>query len=196
MARNFGGRRTGARSRTSTSARRPLAALSACRAAAIAAPPAARNATMSRGRPGATVARSTTCSPVTTPIRVAPSWVNVASFMRRPPSEAQHVEGRRPRRERRPRGEALDRLPGLVPGDQLLGIEDHTDRVRGELPGPHPALDRLGRGQVVHLQLDAAAVGILVVERCGRSVVDAPERLDAGGLQAPERVEQIAEVAV
>ena len=66
---------------------------------AIAAPPAARNATMSRGRPGAAVARSTTCSPVTTPIRVAPSWVNVASFMRRPPSETQHVEGRRPRRE-------------------------------------------------------------------------------------------------
>src|SRR2546430_104896 len=82
MARNFDGRRIGASSRTAASFRRPAARASAWRAASRAAAPPARSVTMSGGRPGAAAARSTISSPVTTPIRVAPSWVKVASFIR------------------------------------------------------------------------------------------------------------------
>jgi hypothetical protein len=82
--------------------------------------------------------------------------------------EAQHVERPRTRGERWPGGERLDWLAGLVAADQLFRIEDDADRIGGEL---------------VHLQLDAVRVGILVVERNGRPVVDGPVGFDPEPLQ-------------
>src|SRR5262245_32261481 len=96
-------------------------------------------------------------------------------------SEPQHFKGRDPGGERRPRRELVHRLAGCVAPDALLRIEDDPDWIGGELAAAHPPIDRLARGHVIDLQLDAAAIGILVVHRGRRPVVDAPERLDAFG---------------
>src|SRR5437867_8210297 len=117
MARNFGGRGTGASSRTSARARRPPAPAAAFRAATMAAAPPARNAAISLGRPGAAAARSTTSSPSTTPIRVAAPCVNVTSFMPSPVDCSCCTQ---------PMSSALDRAPEEAAPKHLTNEHDEV----------------------------------------------------------------------
>src|SRR6056297_2771090 len=80
MASILPGRSTGASRRTLSSDRR-RARSAACAAASSASEPASRNDRMSRGNPGATSPRSAISPSNTTPIRVSPDAVNVASLM-------------------------------------------------------------------------------------------------------------------
>ena len=81
MARNSGGRAIGASSLTLLSAIRWTEFFPAPIARSAARAPATMKAVMSRGNSGAAAARSTIESSTTTPIRVAPPWVKVASFI-------------------------------------------------------------------------------------------------------------------
>src|SRR5665811_2268233 len=83
--RNSGGRAIGASSLTLLSVIRWAEFFAAPVARSSARGPATSKAIMSRGNSGAAAARSTIESSTTTPIRVAPPWVNVASFIRLQP---------------------------------------------------------------------------------------------------------------
>src|SRR5262249_39440296 len=86
-----------------------------------------------------------------------------------------------PGRLRRTLPEQLRHLAtGPEARQQVIGIEDDPDGIAGERTAPEPRGEILGGGEVVDLQLDLIPVGVAVVERGGRPVVDAPVGRDAG----------------
>ena len=93
------------------------------------------------------------------------------------------------------RNSSASDAPGFVGRDQGLGIEVHADRVLREGLGLEIGR-RLGLGLVaIDLQLDRVAVGIVIVHRQRRPVMDRPIGLDAGFLQAAIGRQQLADIA-
>src|SRR5262249_791424 len=70
--------------------------------------------------------------------------------------------------------ELLDRHAALEPRNQLVGVEVDADRVLRERAAPEPRVQLRDRREVVDLELHLVPVGVAVVHRRRRAVVDRP----------------------
>src|SRR5271166_2220663 len=138
MARNSGGRAIGASSLTLASAIRWADFFAAPASRSIAYGPSIRNAIISRDNSGSAAARSTIESSTTTPIRVAPPWVKVASFIRIPlgPILELLIDAHQPPHRcgiESPGGVILLELglghAGVKVARQFVGVEVHANRI-------------------------------------------------------------------
>src|SRR5260370_22582645 len=171
----------------------------AMRARSAASGPAIRNAVISRGRSGIAAARSTIELSTTTPILVVPPSLKVTSFISAPlllvADEAAHRFGIDP----------LGRVvflelgvghSGVIVACELVGVEAHADRIFTHGIALEESFQLLAGLEVVYLQFDPVTVGIAIVERGRRSVIDSCDRKDSSLLEPLVGEDQVAEICV
>src|ERR1700687_6019944 len=161
------------------------------------------SATMDAG-PSSTALRSATVSSMTTPAWVCSARaLKVASFMPFRLSQSLPAQRAHPGAGPAPvggSGSSFDEAGHRCAGDEEplenVRVEFDADRVVVELSAAQPVQQVLVGGEVVHLQFDAVAVGVFVVQGGGRAVVDAPHRIDTRVGQTTVGVDQVLEAIV